>query len=29
MSDNSETAILARGCFRGVQQLRRDRDGVI
>src|SRR3954462_3733467 len=29
MSDNAETAILAGGCFWGVQELLRDRDGVI
>ena len=29
MSDNTETAILAGGCFWGVQELLRDRDGVI
>jgi peptide-methionine (S)-S-oxide reductase len=29
MSDNTETAILAGGCFWGVQELLRHRDGVI
>jgi hypothetical protein len=29
MSDNAETAILAGGCFWGVQELLRHRDGVI
>ena len=29
MNDNTETAILAAGCFWGVQQLLRHRDGVI
>src|SRR4029077_1296779 len=29
MSDNTETAILAGGCFWGVQELLRRRDGVI
>src|SRR3954469_20124248 len=29
MSDNAETAILAGGCFWGVQELLRERDGVI
>jgi hypothetical protein len=29
MSDDAETAILAGGCFRGVQELLRHRDGVI
>ena len=29
MSDNTETAILAGGCFWGVQELLRQRDGVI
>ena len=29
MSDNAETAILAGGCFWGVQELLRQRDGVI
>src|SRR5215207_2566760 len=29
MSDNTETAVLAGGCFWGVQELLRNRDGVI
>ena len=29
MTDNTETAILAGGCFWGVQELLRKRDGVI
>jgi peptide-methionine (S)-S-oxide reductase len=29
MSDNVETAILAGGCFWGVQELLRQREGVI
>ena len=29
MSDDAETAILAGGCFWGVQELLRHRDGVI
>jgi peptide-methionine (S)-S-oxide reductase len=29
MNDNTETAILAGGCFWGVQELLRERDGVI
>src|SRR4051794_24217401 len=29
MSDNTETAILAGGCFWGVQELLRQREGVI
>ena len=29
MTDNTETAILAGGCFWGVQELLRRRDGVI
>src|SRR4051794_9194986 len=29
MNDNTETAILAAGCFWGVQELLRHRDGVI
>jgi peptide-methionine (S)-S-oxide reductase len=29
MTDNTETAILAGGCFWGVQELLRQRDGVI
>src|SRR3954470_9149464 len=29
MTDNTETAILAGGCFWGVQELLRERDGVI
>ena len=29
MSDNTETAILAGGCFWGVQELLRRRDGVL
>jgi peptide-methionine (S)-S-oxide reductase len=29
MSDNAETAILAGGCFWGVQELLRHREGVI
>ena len=29
MTDNTETAILAGGCFWGMQELLRDRDGVI
>src|SRR3954453_24044380 len=29
MSDNTETAILARSCFWGVQELLRQREGVI
>ena len=29
MTDNTETAILAGGCFWGMQELIRDRDGVI
>jgi peptide-methionine (S)-S-oxide reductase len=29
MSDSAETAILAGGCFWGVQELLRHRDGVI
>jgi peptide-methionine (S)-S-oxide reductase len=29
MSDNTETAILAGGCFWGVQELMRDREGVV
>ena len=29
MSDNTETAILAGGCFWGVQELLRRRDGVV
>ena len=29
MSDNAETAILAGGCFWGVQELLRHRDGVV
>jgi peptide-methionine (S)-S-oxide reductase len=29
MSDNAETAVLAGGCYWGVQELLRQRDGVI
>ena len=29
MAANTETAVLAGGCFRGMQELLRDRDGVV